>query len=319
MVKALPTLLIVAKPWQGGLADYLAQAARAWLGPERVHYVATRPTTLAGRLARARDKRGYDAALLQRIEAIPYDAAIFIHPLEVFAGLRAAADKHCVWLVDDGRISPALAAVMGHVFFSDPGYAAEVRASVGEDRYAEVLPFAMDPEMHRPAATPRTPTRAMCFIANRDAKRTAYLEALYAHGVDCTVYGNYFLKHRLARAHPTRFRPTLSIAAMGQVYARYRLSLNIHAAVVRAGTNMRSFEAAGYGVPQLVEHRPGIEALFEPEREIACFTQAEEAVAAYQRLLRDPLAAEQMAERARARVLAEHTYTHRLQRMLARV
>jgi spore maturation protein CgeB len=43
----------------------------------------------------------------------------------------------------------------------------------------------------------------------------------------------------------------------------------------------------------------------------------DEAVAAYRELLADPAQAEEMGQRARERVLDEHTYAHRARRLLA--
>ena len=43
---------------------------------------------------------------------------------------------------------------------------------------------------------------------------------------------------------------------------------------------------------------------------------AEEAVAAYRELVADPGQAEEMGQRARERVLDEHTYAHRARRLL---
>jgi spore maturation protein CgeB len=45
-------------------------------------------------------------------------------------------------------------------------------------------------------------------------------------------------------------------------------------------------------------------------------SSAEEAVAAYRELVSDPAQAEAMGQRARERVLDEHTYAHRARRLL---
>jgi spore maturation protein CgeB len=103
---------------------------------------------------------------------------------------------------------------------------------------------------------------------------------------------------------------------MGRVYAAHRISLNVHAAVVRAGTNMRSFECAAYGIAQLVEHRAQLERYFEPGVEIATYAEAQELQASLRSLLGDPARCADMATRARRRALAEHTYAHRARALL---
>ncbi|OIQ80823.1 hypothetical protein GALL_374230 [mine drainage metagenome] len=156
----------------------------------------------------------------------------------------------------------------------------------------------------------------MCFIANQDAKRDLWLSQLAEAGLMPTVYGNYFLQHPMFWNNPLHFRPAVATRAMGAVYARYQVALNIHAQVVREGTNMRSFECAGYGIPQLVERRPGLERLFDPDSEILMFSTVEECVAQFERLAGDARLAARLAENARRRVLAEHTYRQRATAML---
>lgn len=111
----------------------------------------------------------------------------------------------------------------------------------------------------------------MCFIANRDPKRDYYLKALIETGSDIKSYGNYFAKTALYWRRPTSFFPKVKTEKMGSVYAKYSASLNIHAQVVRGGTNMRTFECAAYGIPQLVEYRNGLEEYLEPDKEILVF------------------------------------------------
>lgn len=308
-------VLIVAKPWRGGLADYLAEAARELLGEGNVACLSTRPTSATQARARRTNKAAWEEELCENIAGSAYDVAIFLHPLARFAMLPHA-EKHALWLVDDAVITADMAAAMGHVFLSDPGYAAQLEAKLPPGHYAGILPFACAPQRHR---LPRTQQgRGMCFIANKDPKRTRYLKQLLPAGVGCVTYGNYFMNNPLFWHYPLAFRRAVGVEAMGDVYARHALSLNIHAEVVREGTNMRSFEAASYGVPQLVEYRPGLEQLFAPDEEILCFANAEEAIEKYSYFMRSPADFMPMAQRAQKRAVAEHTYRHRLQQILAR-
>jgi len=80
---------------------------------------------------------------------------------------------------------------------------------------------------------------------------------------------------------------------------------------------MRTFECAGYGIPQLVENLPGLEKVFEPDREIATFAEEGEMLAVLDRLLNDPAGAEAMARRARRRAFREHSYHQRCIDLLA--
>jgi hypothetical protein len=303
-------LLLVAKPWKGGLADYVLRAMRA-VDTASVEYIPTYPRTLSERMDFLRDKYAWRSNLVEKINAKHYDAAIFINHLSMFRGLKNP-DKNVLWLTDGPKLNVVDVQPFGRIFLSDPGYVDSLPADA---KYQGELPFAHDPAIHRPY--PDTGRKqGLCFIANRDPKRDAWLAQLSAAGVMPKVYGNYFFRHPLFWKAPGQFRPSISPLGMGRIYARYQVALNIHAAVVREGTNMRTFECAGYEVPQLVEYRTGLERFFEPEREILVFSSAQECLAQYERLQQDRKYAARLAENAKKRVRAEHTYTQRVATML---
>ena len=306
-----PRLLLVAKPWRGGLAEYLFRALRA-RAAERAAWLPSYPRGAIERLRYRVSRNAWRRELIARVNAAPRDAALFVN---LPPGARDVAPHpgNVLWLTDAPRPCAEELAPFARVFVSDPGHADAVRATAGA-RFAGVLPFACDPGIHTPATA--HVVRDVCFIGNRDAKRDAHLAALLASGARCTVVGNYFAHHPLFWRHPGSFRPRVAPAAMGRVYARHRLSLNVHAAVLREGTNMRTFECAAYGIAQLVEHRPGLDALFDPEREIATYREAAEIPARVAALLADPDHLLAMARRARDRVLAGHTYRHRVAALL---
>jgi len=107
--------------------------------------------------------------------------------------------------------------------------------------------------------------------------------------------------------------------AFSQAISAGRINLNITRrphATVEASSTSRPFELAAAGAAIVSSPHAGIERWFEPGEELLLVGSAEEACRAYRDLLADPGAAEEMGARARARVLDEHTYTHRVRRLL---
>ena len=108
------------------------------------------------------------------------------------------------------------------------------------------------------------------------------------------------------------YRAHLPPAEHRAFYNRQRFTLNItRADMVRAGwsPSVRLFEAAACGTPIVSDRWAGLDTLFEPGREIVIAESAAHVLA----VLRD-MPEEQrrlMADRARRRVLAEHTAAHR--------
>ena len=88
-----------------------------------------------------------------------------------------------------------------------------------------------------------------------------------------------------------------------------------HATVPRSST-CRPFELAACGATIVSNPHEGIDAWFAPGEEIIVVHSADEATAAYRDLLGDPAQAQAMGERARQRVLDEHTYAQRAKTLL---
>jgi spore maturation protein CgeB len=85
---------------------------------------------------------------------------------------------------------------------------------------------------------------------------------------------------------------------------------------VHASSSCRPFELASAGAAIVSNPYDGLERWFEPGSELLIVNNADEAVAAYSDLLGDLAQAEAMGQRARERVLDEHTYRHRARQLL---
>jgi spore maturation protein CgeB len=80
--------------------------------------------------------------------------------------------------------------------------------------------------------------------------------------------------------------------------------------------NCRAFEIAGAGGLQLIEFRRAIQDCFEPGKEVLTFGTFEELLAHLERARREPAAMKSIREAGARRALAEHTYRHRLEKLL---
>ncbi len=83
--------------------------------------------------------------------------------------------------------------------------------------------------------------------------------------------------------------------------------------------NCRAFEIAGAGGLELVEYRPAIESCFEVGKEVLAFRSYEELLDLVQKARRDESAMRKVREEGARRALAEHTYRHRLEKILETV
>ena len=83
--------------------------------------------------------------------------------------------------------------------------------------------------------------------------------------------------------------------------------------------NCRAFEVSGAGGLHLMEYRPIIQECFEPGKEVLTFASMEELVDHIERARNFPDEARRIREASAKRALSEHTYRHRLERMLSMV
>ncbi len=110
----------------------------------------------------------------------------------------------------------------------------------------------------------------------------------------------------------------IGIEQVGAVYQRHASVLNIrNEHNVLTGLNQRSFDPYLCGAAVVSDAQPDLEQCFDPGAEVLVWRDADELNALYARLLHDPALAAGVAARGRQRVLAQHTYTARLQQFIA--
>ncbi len=82
------------------------------------------------------------------------------------------------------------------------------------------------------------------------------------------------------------------------------------------GFNARLFEAAGCGAFQIADWKPGLHTCFEPEKEVVTFQTMGELKKKVRYYLDHDRERQEIADQAYARAHREHTYAHRLTRLL---
>lgn len=301
--------LIVGKPWKGGLSKYVFMALSD-VFPGKVKWIPTYPNTLSEYINYRRDKETWIRQLVKKINDDDYDIAIFIKHYSFFNKIRTDR-RNLLWMTDAPTIQRGEDTPFERIFITDLGYESTLIKRIDHDRYKGELALACYPKLHHPKTDAVPPYKDVCFIGNKDKLRDKGLEYIINHGVNPDVYGDYFLRSNLFWHKPTLFHPRVRNEQMELIYAKYKLSVNIHAQVVRQGTNMRTFECAAYGIPQVVDFRPGLDELFTDDA-ILISHNPEQMVKQIQHLLNDVNAAKSLAAKAKNRALQEHTYYHRL-------
>lgn len=194
----------------------------------------------------------------------------------------------------------------------------DVAEKVGEaiNREVEVLPLAADPSIYRPLRARDQQYRAnVVFAGTATPRREALLAQLVEYGL--ALWGAGWRKTSLrdyCRGEQVRTEEFV------RAYAGATVAVNIHHQFdedeLEATCNQRLFEIASVGVLQVVDHRLDLDRWFLPNEEVLVFDTPADLKRTVENALQDLSAAERIANAGRERLLAEHTYMHRMRRIL---
>ena len=180
---------------------------------------------------------------------------------------------------------------------------------------ARVLYCSVDPALYHPE--PQRPEWDLGYMGTYSDDRQPGVDRLLLQPAREWEEGRFVVAgpqypDSIAWPANVRYQAHLPPAEHRAFYNRQRFTLNItRADMVQAGwsPSVRLFEAAACGTPIVSDRWAGIETLLAPGREIVLAGSAAEVLA----VLRDMPEEERraMADRARRRILAEHTAAHR--------
>jgi len=218
------------------------------------------------------------------------------------------------WFPDDPHdheTSTRLAPAYDCFFTHDSASLARHRAAGARPHY---LAFGCDPEYLRPPprSLPRDArwTAPLVFVGSRDDAREPVLRELVDAGL--VVWGPGWPRGPL---YGEDFVRALAGAAVG-VNVHQHFGARGDPARYGTGANMRVFEIAAVGTPQLSDAKADIARHFTPDREIVLYRSVAELADRARALLADDALRRRLAAAARERVVREHTWRHRLEELL---
>jgi spore maturation protein CgeB len=158
----------------------------------------------------------------------------------------------------------------------------------------------------------REPEQRMVFIANPTPRRRALLGQIRA---PVKIFGPGWrggspMQHEIVSRR-------VSLDEVGQIYASHFATLNImNETNVLNGLNQRNFDPCPFGAAVLSDDQPDLGLCFDVGREAFAYGSAAALDELYSRLVRAPEEAKAVGEAGRRRVMAEHTYGHRLDTLM---
>ena len=197
------------------------------------------------------------------------------------------------------------------------------RAGAGEVHY---LPTAFDPFVHAPlklSDTERTQWGSpLSFVGAGYHNRQQMFASLAHHPFK--IWGSEWPTCKPFDQMVQQGARRISAEEYVKIFNATEINLNLHSSTERDGVepngdfiNPRTFELAGCGAFQLVDERTLLPEAFEIGREIITFNSFSDLTEKIQYYLEHPQERVEIAQRARARVLRDHTYDKRIEQMLS--
>jgi hypothetical protein len=180
------------------------------------------------------------------------------------------------------------------------------------------LYYGADPDLFAPMNVPAKDVDLFFYGHGREY-RSEWIDAMLVHPAQQMTEARFAVRGtQLGDLGRVETLPYLSFSKLREYASRSKINLCItrraHASVVRSSSS-RPFELAAMGCCIVCNPYEGIEAWFEPEKELFVVHSQEEAMDRYRFLLSNDGEREKVATAARERVLAEHTFRHRAKQL----
>ena len=198
-------------------------------------------------------------------------------------------------------------------------------AGAGEVHY---LPTAFDPLVHRPVSIPEEEKERwgspISFVGAGYHNRVQSFAKLanFPFKIWGTEWPTQKPFDKLVQEEGRRLKPEEYI----KIFQSSDINLNLHSSSERDGVdpygdfiNPRTFELAGVGAFQLSDNRSLLPEVFEADKEIATFSSRPEMIEKMNYYIDKPEERAKLAEASMKRAYREHTYAHRLKKMLSTI
>lgn len=192
------------------------------------------------------------------------------------------------------------------LYFTDTHFF-QAAAAAGFTVAGRYLPLAVDPELFRPGQAVRR--SEVLFVASRTVFRESVVRGLDAPARVIGTDWSQIQREGFHRVQNCKIRRS----ALIRRYQQHQAVLNVrNEANVEHGLNQRSFEPLACGAVVLNDDVADVPLCFEPGAELLVYRDRDELNALAARLRREPDWGARIAAAGRRRVLAEHSYRHRI-------
>lgn len=221
--------------------------------------------------------------------------------------------KKIAWIGDKLTLEETVfARYVDWIFCTDTTFINDVHV-FGFTTPTSYLPLAVNQNFFKPMSIPRT--NKIIYVAKSSPSRERILCSMQK---PITLYDKSWSSLKDSQHEINAYR--LPYKKLPEIYATCRAVLNIkNEKNVVNGLNQRSFEPYGCMTPVLNDAVQDVEKCFEVGKEILVYHSLDEFYDLYDRLSNDSHFAQSIGRAGYKRIMAEHTYAHRVHTMLIQI
>lgn len=246
--------------------------------------------------------------------------------------LKQKGVKTAVWLTEDPYFMDRTLLLLDHydyVFTIDTA-ALQLYQKMGHKQSFH-LPLGTNEEVFKPKIAEKKYQSDICFVGYPYPERVKYIQLLLQHTpYKIIVVGNWRHLLRGFRRNPNLviYEGWIAPPIVVNIYNGAKIVLNTHRpfnlnhnqnklGIVGKSINNRTFDVASCAAFQLIEFKEDLPLHFIENEEIISYTTLEQLFEKIHYYVHADEERETIAHKARKRVLNEHTFQHRLEKMIS--
>ncbi len=232
-----------------------------------------------------------------------------------------------MWFVEDFRFMnywERIAPLYDFFFTIQRNQFFDKLAALGVGNFS-YLPLAASPDIHRRLDVSKEETDAygsdISFVGAGYHNRKFFFTGLL--DFDLKIWGSEWSVGLPLLGHIQRGGEWIDTEESVKIFNASGININLHSSTYHEGVNPngdfvnpRTFEIAACGSFQLVDYRSEMSELFTIGKEIICFKDLNDAREKIRYYLNNPDLRKEISALGKERVLREHTYEHRMEKML---
>ena len=205
--------------------------------------------------------------------------------------------------------------LLDHLFIFDSYYVPKLKRMGYKN--VHYLPLACDPDIYKSLNLGEDEKKFygsdVCFVGTCFPEREKLFLELLDLGINFKIWGACWNNSRFKGMVMSKDRSAEEVA---KIYNASSININVHHSQSVYSSNTRTFEVSACGTFQCTDKVKDLETLFNLGEELVCYEDAKDLGELIDYYLRHPEEKKTIARKGQKRVLRDHTYQRRMEKLI---